>query len=57
MNKTLLWGSVAVVVILLIYLLLTKLVVIPFIGEKAAALIVGAIGAITGLFFRKKRTA
>ncbi len=52
MNKMLLWVLAAIVVAgLIIYFFL------PFIGTQVAALIVGAIGAITGLFFRRKRTA
>lgn len=49
MNKTLLWAIVAAAAILLIVYF-----TMPWLIGKAAALLVGLIGAMTGLFLRKK---
>ena len=57
MKKPILWALAAVAVFLLIYFIVTKTLVLPWLGDKVAAVLVGAIGLIGGLFLRRKRNA
>ena len=55
MRKTLIWVAI-IAAMLLIYLIAAKTLVLPWIGDKVAAIVVGAITLISGLFLRKKRS-
>ena len=56
MKKTLTWVAVAVI-ILVLYLVAAKSLILPWVGDKVAAIIVGTIGLVSGLFLKKKRSA
>ena len=49
MNKLILWVALAAVTLLIVYFTM------PWLIGKAAALLVGLVGVMTGLFLRKKR--
>lgn len=49
MNKPFLWIAAAAIALLVVYFTM------PWLVSKAAALLVGLVGVMTGLFLRKKR--
>ena len=49
MNKLLLWVAAAATALLIVYFTM------PWLIGKAAALLVAAVGVMTGLFLRKKQ--
>ena len=51
MNKLLLWVAAAATALLIVYFTM------PWLIGKAAALLVGLVGVMTGLFLKKKRGA
>jgi len=55
MKKTITWLLLAAA-ILIIYIVAAKTLVLPWIGDRVAALLVGTIGLVSGLFLRKKRS-
>ncbi|MEO6760397.1 MAG: hypothetical protein ABIO24_13145 [Saprospiraceae bacterium] len=57
MKKPILWAVVAAVTVLILYFVFAQSTVLPWMGEKVAAILVGAIAAVAALFGRKKRSA
>lgn len=56
MKKTLTWVAVAAI-ILVVYLIAVKSLILPWVGDQVAAIMVGTIGLVSGLFLKKKRSA
>ena len=56
MKKTLTWVAV-IACIVIVYVAAAKSLVLPWIGDQVAALLIGTIGLVSGLFIRKKRSA
>jgi len=51
MNKVFLWIAAAAAALVVVYLTM------PWLVKQAAALLIGLVGVMTGLLFRKKRGA